>query len=162
MKGIITASCLTKIERFAYNYAIESGYNLKDGKLDPDWVEYKRDDGTPRKALPVSSLFNMLSGTSTGSLLSTGLSIQKNRVIKGDGIIDTEPLYFAEDAIGIYLKAADDIFNPNGLRTWGIILIILGFVLVCGVPCFICGHRRHNNPNKWKAFEDMKVFLREA
>ena len=70
MKGIITASCLIKIESFAYKYAKERGYDKG-----PNWVEYKRDDGTSRKALPVSSLFNMLSGTSTGSLLSTGLSI---------------------------------------------------------------------------------------
>ena len=72
------------------------------------------------------------------------------------------PLFFAADAIDIYLEAADDIFRPNGLRAWGISLVIFGFLFLFGSTCYICGYHIYNNPKKWKAFEEMKVFLKEA
>jgi len=94
IRGIIPAVTLEKMEDFAYEYAISQNYTIP---------LYQNSNGELRKKLPMMDLFDMMSGTSTGSILSTALSLIKaeNR---------SEPLFWAGDALGIYEDAGPIIF----------------------------------------------------
>jgi len=63
------------MEKYAYEYAKT---NYRDR-----FEDYKDEHGNVIEAIPMSKLFDMIAGTSTGSLLATGLSIRKSEL---DGI----------------------------------------------------------------------------
>jgi len=148
IRGIIPGACLVEMEKYAYKYAKE--------KYADKFEDYKDDQGNIIEAIPMSRLFDMLAGTSTGSLLATGLSIRKS--VK-DGI--DQPLYWAPDALDIYTNGADEIFKGNGLKFWLYLLITLGIILVFIYPYYFCAMKRYNNPGKFKNFQRMREYIEE-
>ena len=90
------------MEAFAYKYA---AHTYPD-KFKP----YTDDEGNVIEKIPMSALFDMIAGTSTGSLLATGLSIRKEYKDGLNGEKIAHPLYWANDAIDIYTNGADVIF----------------------------------------------------
>jgi patatin-like phospholipase/acyl hydrolase len=51
----------------------------------------------------MKDLFDMMSGTSTGSILATSLAIPKT-------VGSNEPMFWASDAVKIYADGGPDIF----------------------------------------------------
>lgn len=77
MKGIISAECLMQIETFAYDYAVSQNYT------------FPRHRNNNR--IHMSDLFDMMAGTSTGSILSSGLSVPSREN-------SSAPMFYAEEA----------------------------------------------------------------
>jgi patatin-like phospholipase/acyl hydrolase len=68
IKGVITVTCIARMEQYAYQYGVEE-------KSYPGIVRYMDKNGNLRKRIPMKDLFHMFSGTSTGSILSAGMSL---------------------------------------------------------------------------------------
>ena len=73
----------------------------------------------------MKDLFDMMAGTSTGSILSTGLSIKK------EGTVD-EPKLWGEDCRNIYIDQAPFIFKQNGVGVFFQIVCYLIFIFAFG------------------------------
>jgi len=151
IRGIIPAATLEQIEEYAFQYASEQRYNFTP-------YHNVSGDGVAISRLPMSLLFDMLAGTSTGSLLAAGLSI-KNRSASSNGL--DQPLYWANDAYHIYTDNADQIFESKGLGGWIYVIILICVTVVMGPCLWWCARRRYDNPKKWRAFEEIKEYLDE-
>jgi len=79
IRGIIAATILDHMEIEAYSYALDQGY-IKEN------VDQR---------LSMGNLFDMVSGTSTGSILAAGLVFPKEAG-------SSEPMYFADDMRNMY------------------------------------------------------------
>ena len=103
----------------------------------------------------------MISGTSTGSMLASGLSVEK----PGAPQLSTgqkQPMFYGQEMVDFYKSNAVKIFQRNYLGTakvvfiWTIIFAIFGFLF------YFIGHRKYTNPEKIKAQKEMHEFLLKA
>ena len=83
----------------------------------------------------MAELFDMISGTSTGSLLATALVLPNNDTSK-----DRINMYFAEDAIRIYTEYAPTVFKKYVLATRYLLFGIFLFALFGGLIGLWIGH----------------------
>ena len=90
IRGLITATVVKYMEEVAYNYSIEK-YCMPERDI---------------KKVSMSELYDMIAGTSTGSLLATSLVFPNP-----DPKNVTKNMYFADDAISIYTKEASVVFT---------------------------------------------------
>ena len=74
IRGIISAVCLDEMEKYAYKYMLNN--NDTKGFL---WEPYYDDDGKIKEHVHMKDMFDMMAGTSTGSILSTALSVPKEK-----------------------------------------------------------------------------------
>ena len=86
IRGVISAETLDYMENYAYEFAVEGGYDKASC-----FNHYKYDNGTVREKMHVKDLFEQLAGTSTGSILSAALSLYKEGST-------TEPKFWAKSA----------------------------------------------------------------
>ena len=94
----------------------------------------------------MSELFNMVSGTSTGSLLTTAVVIPSgNDTIKNK--------FFASDASAIYEQRGAQVFKTFDLPIWVRLLGTLGFAVVGGLLGYCIGVRMYHNPELEKTME---------
>ena len=151
IRGIIPAATLEKIEEYAFEYASEQQY---------DFIPYYNvsGDGAPLRRLPMPLLFDMLAGTSTGSLLAAGLSM-KNKSASVDG--RDQPLYWANDAYHIYADNAHEIFRRKGLGGWVYVIVLICVTIAMGPCLWWCSRRKYDNPKKWRAFAEIQEYLDE-
>ena len=140
IKGIIPATCLAFFEEYAYEYAMSKNYDIPKYKNETTNEMIKR--------MPMKDIFDMIAGTSTGSILATGLSISSGRKnpIPYKGRNDDLPKYWAEGAVDIYTGGGAAIFRRNGLTTGVVVvayvLCILFFLTVFG----LIGYCVYDNP----------------
>lgn len=81
IKGIITAQCVKHMEEFAYSYAVGKGYEIPRHSKDPNTMH-------------MTDLFDMISGTSIGSVSAAALSVP-------DPNNSTAPNFYAQDILDI-------------------------------------------------------------
>jgi len=65
MRGIISAECIKQIETFAFNYATSQNYTFPVHR-------------SANGRMHMSDLFDMMAGTSTGSILSASFSVHSH------------------------------------------------------------------------------------
>ena len=82
IKGVISANCLLNIEKYAYDYAVEKGYDFPRHANNPNTMH-------------MTDLFDMIAGTSIGSITASALSIPSDKNA-------TAPKWYAKDIIDIY------------------------------------------------------------
>lgn len=63
IKGVITVTCIEQMELWAYEFAKNESLDIR---------EYT---GKGEGRIPMKDMFDMLSGTSTGSIMSAGFSL---------------------------------------------------------------------------------------
>ena len=68
----------------------------------------------------MKDVFDMLAGTSTGSILSSALSLPSDKLnpIPYKGKHYKLPKFWASDCVRIYTEGGADIFQQNGLSTF--------------------------------------------
>lgn len=89
-------------------------------------------------------LFNLISGTSTGSMLAAALSTYK------DGS-DTEPMFWGKSMVEFYMTNAAPLFKSNKLKGFVSFLLWLLIFVFWGTVFFLYGVYKYANPKKLKA-----------
>lgn len=133
------------MEQYAYQYATKQGYDF------PKYNNYT--SGKPIEGIPMKDLFDMLTGTSTGSILAAGLSVPVNNSMP------TTPKYWARDAINIYKGGATEIFKQNSVGKFFQVLTYIVFIGGFTVFFFLLGNHKYNNSYKKRAHKELHKFL---
>jgi patatin-like phospholipase/acyl hydrolase len=90
IRGLITAQVVEYMENMTYRYAM---------------VSYANFHSRPWEKISMAELFDMVSGTSTGSLLTTAI------VMPNSNQTERKNMYFANDASDIYKKHGKQVFQ---------------------------------------------------
>ena len=97
-------------------------------------------------------LFDMIAGTSTGSILSTALSIEND---------NGEPLLWGKECKESYITLAPDIFKEKTLSVITKVFLYIMFIACFGGIFYFLGRHKYDNPKKIEAFNKTHQFLRE-
>jgi hypothetical protein len=140
IRGIIPAVIIQEMEKYAYQYAVEEKKYTK------------APFNASSKIVAMKDLFNMTAGTSTGSILATGLVYPL-----GD---TQEPMYWGTDLLNIYMDKASTIFTGNDLPSTTKGLIYLVCILLCAEIFYLIGNRHYDNDDVKKSMAEFKTQLR--
>ena len=99
----------------------------------------------------------MFAGTSTGSILSSALSLAK---YDGQGKYQ-EPLFWADQVLDIYITGRPIIFTKNVGGAFYEFLCYAVYFIIFATIFFLIGRYKYNNPKKLEAFKKMKALLDE-
>lgn len=147
-KGLITAMVLDKMELYAYEYAKKQGYEIKtfknaDGDLQSDRIH-------------MSQLFDMLAGTSTGSIISSALTYPNPATLSQ---AKPDPYYYANTMIYLYSEKGNVIFQ-SGEIDYVIVAIVAviatGFFTAGG---YLRGKHCYDNDRMLAEFDQIKETL---
>jgi hypothetical protein len=136
IRGIIPTIVIGYLERECYKYSLDQGYINAST------------DGNER--ISMSELFDMVAGTSTGSILATALVTpsQEDR---------TKPAYYSDKIYDLYVKRGPEIFKHTAFNSGLLAVIVAGSVLIGGFFGFRLGKRIFADPE----IEDLHRSLRE-
>ena len=102
----------------------------------------------------MKDLFDMMAGTSTGSILATALAIP-------DPDHPTYPKFWASEATAIYIDSGPIIFRQSSLgRFWQVTCYITIVCLFTGL-FYCCGSSRYDNKKKKEAHLIIHKFIRQ-
>ena len=90
-------------------------------------------------------LFDMFSGTSTGSLLSGAMAVFDDKQHPKDNLKNgfKRPLYWGSDATSIYQDASPLIFRYNGVAPVIKALVIIASIILISFLCYLLGNRMY-------------------
>lgn len=124
IRGIVTATVIQHMEAYGYEYALSQKY------IEPR---------SPLKKINMSELFDLMAGTSTGSLLTTALVMPD--------ATGTGNKFTSDDVLEIYYKDGGEVFLKYHLPAaweifWG---VALAFAL--GALGLWIGHNKYTDRN---------------
>ena len=135
VRGLIPAKVLTYLEQTAAEYVTNNPDKLENKpKIDKDL------DG--KSIVGMHYLFNMISGTSTGSIIAGMLTIPTNN--DTSGTIDT-PEYSAGDAVKLYSTRGEELFQSKALSNGVALICAIIFAIFMGWVTFYIGKRFYDN-----------------
>lgn len=104
----------------------------------------------------MKDIFDMTAGTSTGSIISAGLSYPL-----GDSPEDSQtPKYFAKEIIEIYTKNGDLIFSKSeGASNYEQGIIFILHVMIWGFVFYLVGRFYYDNPQVLKDFDKINAVI---
>jgi len=151
IKGLIPAEALKKIETYAYTYCKEKG-------LKPP--VYNDQQGNPREAVAMKDMFDMISGTSTGSIITAALSFYNKKDPRNKEGENKIPTFFADEIKNIYTENGSVIFadhkaSGDGTQT----LVFLIVVVFFGALFYMLGKHIYDNDETKKNFERIDQIL---
>ena len=133
IRGLITAQVVEYLEIATYEYANKT------------YCIPKRDN----EKISMSELFQMVSGTSTGSLLTTAIVLPS----------PTDPKknkFWAVDASNIYKQNGSQVFKTFNFPTWLRFLGTLGLAILGGLLGYYIGTKIYYNEQQEKATESVQ------
>ena len=143
MKSMIPALIIDHMELYAHEYAQEhwephsataSGYPTK---------------GLSEKKMHMSELFQLVAGTSSGSIVAAGVSYGTAGV----------PKLWGSDIADLFEKNGKDLFEKHSLK-WGLhIFFWVSFALVFACVGYWAGKRRYDSDRYRDAFENLKMIM---
>ena len=139
IRGLIPAQNLKYLEQYAYNYSTSRNYRFP---------KYEGREGV----IAMKDLFDMTSGTSTGSIISAGLSYP---IGTSNSVEKQTPKYFAKEVIEVYSTKGEQIFKESeGYSTGFLTLWFFIFVFFIGGIFYFIGRYYYDNPKTWQQFEE--------
>jgi hypothetical protein len=153
LRGIIPGVVLENMEKSAWDYAVSKNYKFP---------KYPGRDGL----FAMKDLFDMTSGTSTGSIIAAGLvypcpncTVSDNADVGGK--VYKPPGFFAADLLKIYTEKNDQVFMKDKLGWFISIFYVLLFMAFWGGIFYLIGWYRYDNPKVLQAFNDLREALDE-
>ena len=142
---MIPALIIEKMETYAHTYAaskwqVESAVGKENG--------YPSTGNTSKK-IHMSELFQLVAGTSSGSIVAAGVSY-------GDAGV---PSLWASDIVAFFKKHGADLFVQHSLSTGLHILFAVMFALTFACVGYWAGKRRYDSPRYVNAFENLKMII---
>jgi len=152
IRGILPAGILLKIEGYAYKYAKEKGYEV------PEYTDPAT--GKVRESVHLKDMFDMMAGTSTGSILAAGLAYPDPK--DKDKPKDKQmPFYFMKELMDIYTKEGNKIFVSYDHSFMKAFFIVVLFASSCGALGYYHGKYRYDNDDIKEAMELVKSNARK-
>ncbi len=104
----------------------------------------------------MSELFDLLAGTSTGSLLATTLVIpnldpETNQTQKNK--------YFAQTGLDMYLKHGAEVFQRNEISNLALWLGVAIFTLLGGIIGFTTGYLRYHDKHTEETLQAFETLI---
>ena len=133
MRSIIPAEIIDNMETYAYSYAATkwTGFSSKDSKIH------------------MSELFQLVAGTSSGSIVAAGVSYGSAG----------KPAMWGKDIVSFFEKNGKNLFEKHSLE-WGLHLFFwIAFALVFAAVGYWLGRRRYDSPRQTNAFENLKMII---
>ena len=137
IRGLIPAQAIKKIETYAYTYCKDKGYKPP---------EYTFENGTIREAVAMKDMFDMISGTSTGRIITAALSFWNKTDPANYKGTNKIPTFFAEEILAIYRDNGAVIFadhKASGDGTQTLVFVI--FCVLWGGLFYVLGKRIYDN-----------------
>jgi hypothetical protein len=129
------------MEEYAYEYAD-----------DKDYISSK---DYPEEKIPMHELFDMIAGSSTGSILAAALTTPKEPG-------SSQNAYFAEDVRHKFYDDADEIFHKNHLPYALITFLTLFGALAGGFLGYKWGIKIFDNREVEDAHEAIRDYIKKA
>lgn len=148
IRGVLPAGILLKIEGFIQKYGKEKGYAIKEY----DWPNPMT--GETEKKIHLKDYFDLMAGTSTGSIISAALAYPLPED-KNKSAAEQMPQYFMQDILDIYTKEGNRIFVSYSHGFFNNFLIFLFFVCSCAAFGWYRGKSRFDNENEKKEMQVM-------
>ena len=120
MRSIIPAEIIDNMETYAYSYAATkwTGFTSKDSKIH------------------MSELFQLVAGTSSGSIVAAGVSYGK----------DGAPTMWGADIVAFFTTHGKDLFERHSLTLGLHIFFWIVFALIGACLGYWAGKRRYDSP----------------
>lgn len=99
----------------------------------------------------------MVSGTSTGSLLTTAIVLPNNDTVKNG---PRPNLYFARNASEVYINYGKDVFKTFESPAWINIVGTLGFTVVGGIIGYFVGVCMFTNSEYEKVIKSFNDYIK--
>lgn len=142
IRGLITAQVVEYLENQTYIYASEK------------YCIPARDN----EKISMAELFQMVSGTSTGSLLTTAIVLPNNDTAK----YGARPnLFFAQNASEVYIKYGKDVFKSFKSPLWQMILGTVIFTILGGILGYCIGRCLFHNAEYEKTMKSFYSYIKE-
>lgn len=135
IRGIIPGVIIKEMEKYAYEYATSKNYKV------PKYP------GIENK-FALKDLFDMVAGTSTGSILAAGLTYPDS-----EHIDIKKPKFFADDILKIYSERGDEIFVQVKIDLIFAIIYIVVFGILFSFVGYCIGVMIYDSPTTRKAFK---------
>jgi Patatin-like phospholipase len=140
IRGLITAQVVEYMENYTYKYS-------RDNYCISERAEGK---------ISMADLFDMVSGTSTGSLLTTAIVMPSANATESG----RRNMYFANDASDIYKKHGKDVFQTFDIPFWVQLLGAIGFAVLGGLIGFFGGMCYFHNREHEKTMRSFKDYIK--
>jgi hypothetical protein len=103
----------------------------------------------------MSELFDMVAGTSTGSILSMALAAPKQGDI-------TKPAFYASDIYDFYINKGPEIFKATSINKGLLVICILAATLIGGFLGFRAGKRIFADPQMENTHRMIRDYIKEC
>lgn len=109
----------------------------------------------------IKDMFDMVAGTSTGSIISAALSCPK----EGQENVEfakKEPKFFMKEVMEVYTTKGEQIFAKNEAITWwGQLIAFLACMIVFGISFYCLGKKCFDSDKQMEEYEHVEETLRE-
>ena len=146
VRGLIPATVLKEMESISYQFVTDPANAELFEKPVP------RDDN--KKIVHMHTLFDMMSGTSTGSIITGMLTAPSDK--------PNTPKYTAQDVITLYSTRGNELFQSTAFPTWAAALIAIFSMILLGYLTFLLGKWLYDNPITYRNLKKAKKKLAAA
>jgi hypothetical protein len=99
----------------------------------------------------------MVSGTSTGSLLTTAIVLKNNDTLKNG---NRPNMYFAENASSVYINYGKDVFKTFESPMWINVVGTIAFTILGGILGYCLGRCIFHNPEYEKTMDSFLTYIK--
>lgn len=135
VRGLIPATVLESFEKFAYEYVTDPA--------NADKFERTVPVNSTHKIVNMNTIFDMIAGTSTGSIIAGMISTPSDKD-------PSVPAYSAVDVVELYSTQGKKLFLSTAFPTWAAAVISLIGMIIFGILFFKIGMFYFDNIETYK------------
>lgn len=114
---------------------------------------YITEEDYPLSKMPMSSMFDMIGGTSSGGILAAALVTPSHNDPK-------KPKFYANDILDLYIRSGPNIFKTQTMNTWLLSYLMTGSIVVSGLIGYFVGVKKYANPKVEETHDIMRAYIK--